>query len=202
MTVWQHENSLILASKSQARQRLLREQGLEFLAIPAAVDERQIQTHLGLLSVNQQAMALAQAKALAVSKDYPAHWIIGSDQLLVCEGQILHQVSDQAGALTQLKTLSGRWHCLQSAVCLAYAGSIVAECEDKADLLMKPMSERDITHYLERVGQTVFGSVGCYHIEGEGIGLFDAVEGKRSTIMGMPIEQLIGLMHKQGLIRQ
>jgi septum formation protein len=54
--------------------------------------------------------------------------------------------------------------------------------------------------YLDDVGHGVFGSVGCYHIEAEGARLFERVEGSRSTIMGMPLEPLIDLLHRKGLI--
>ena len=202
MTIWKHQNSLILASKSQARQRLLAEQGLQFKTVPASLDEREIQNGLDALSIPEQAMALARAKALSVSEHNRAHWVIGSDQLLVCNGQVLHQVSDKVGAMIQLKTLSGHQHELYSAACLVFNGSVVAECEDKAGLWMKPMSDHDISDYLQRVGATVFGSVGCYHIEGEGAALFDKIEGKRSTIMGMPVEDLVTAMLEQGLITQ
>jgi septum formation protein len=65
---------------------------------------------------------------------------------------------------------------------------------------MKHWSGDDLERYLDEVGETVFGSVGCYHIEAEGARLFGGIEGSRSTIMGMPMDPLLVLLQQKGLI--
>ena len=197
---WRHHKPLILASKSQARQRLLREAGLDFVSCPASVDERALNARHEQSPITDQAMILARAKALTVSDQYPDHWVIGSDQMLDCEGQMFHQIGNKTDALTQLQALNGRRHRLTSTLCLAFAGQVEAEIHDEAFLSMKHWSTSELESYLDEVGEQVFGSVGCYHIEAEGARLFERIEGSRSTIMGMPFEPLLELLHQKGLI--
>ena len=109
---WRHDKPLILASKSQARQRLLREAGLDFVSCAASVDERALNARHEQSPITDQAMILARAKALTVSDQYPDHWVIGSDQMLDCEGQMFHQIGNKTDALTQLQALNGRRHRL------------------------------------------------------------------------------------------
>lgn len=199
---WRHDKPLILASKSRARQILLHEAGLSFSVVPSALNERALVGGSGPLSAPQQAMILAQAKAQAVSRDHPEQWVIGSDQILSCADDVLHQVADRFGALAQLQKLTGQWHQLHSAVCLVIGGEIKAQWLDRADLKMKLLTEQDLGFYLDQVGETVFGSVGCYHIEAEGKALFERIEGQRSTIMGMPVELLLDQMREWGLVAQ
>ncbi len=198
--IWLHDKPLILASKSQARQRLLVEAGLDFVSIPAGVDERVLNLKHENSPIPEQATRLARAKALAVSHAHPDHWVIGSDQMLDCEGRIFHQISNRMDALAQLQALNGRQHRLTSALCLAFGGQIEAENHDVADLTMKHWATTDLEIYLDEAGETVFGSVGCYHIEGIGVRLFAQIEGSRSTIMGLPIDQLLRLLQQKGLI--
>ena len=198
--IWQHQKMLILASKSQARQRLLNEAGLAFTSMSAAIDERRINTQHQQSPVTDQAMLLARAKALAVSALYPDQWVIGADQMLDCKGQVFHQIDNRTDALAQLHSLNGQTHRLTSAVCLVFAGQVETEFYDIAHLEMKKWSSRDLNLYLDDVGEKVFSSVGCYHIEAEGAHLFERIDGQRSTIMGMPIEPLLSILKQKGLI--
>ena len=198
--VWRHDKPLILASKSQARQRLLVEAGLDFVSCPASVDERALNAQHQHSPIKDQALVLARAKALVVSAQYPDQWVIGSDQMLDCEGQVFHQIGKRMDALAQLQALNGRPHRLTSALCLAFAGQVEAEIHDEAFLHMKHWSTSELNSYLDEVGDKVFGSVGCYHIEAEGARLFERIEGSRSTIMGMPFEPLLEVLQQKGLI--
>jgi septum formation protein len=200
MVTWLHEKTLILASKSQARQQLLHDLALDVLIKPASIDERALQQQLLAFSVEEQASALARAKALAISNLDPDHWVIGSDQMLICGHEALHQVKDRHGALMQLQKLNGKEHTLISAACLAFGGKVHVELSDTVRLQMKAMTESDLEHYLDAVGETVFGSVGCYQIEAKGADLFESIKGRKSTIMGMPIEMMIDWMRDRGLV--
>jgi septum formation protein len=48
MTLWRGKYPLILASQSRARQALLANAGIDFEAVPADIDEREIQQASGL----------------------------------------------------------------------------------------------------------------------------------------------------------
>ncbi len=77
-------SELILASASASRQMLMRNAGLRFSSIPAAIDERAIDARLEAAGATPETIALelAKAKAVAVSRLYPDDYVIGSDQTM------------------------------------------------------------------------------------------------------------------------
>src|SRR5262245_34069178 len=76
---------LILSSTSPYRRQLLQRLPVPFEVVASKADEtpRPGERPLDL------AVRLAQAKAQAVATSHPDAWVIGSDQLAVCRGQIL-----------------------------------------------------------------------------------------------------------------
>ena len=56
---------------------------------------------------------------------------------------------------------------------------------------MRELDPGFIGRHLSRVGKRALSSVGAYQIEGEGIQLFEAIEGDHFTIVGMPLLPLL-----------
>src|ERR1700693_2396392 len=110
---------LILASASTARAAMLRAAGVEFAAIPAAIDESAIKTQFRDVGDEALAcaMALAEAKARKNAARHPGAIIIGADQILVTDGEWLDKPADLAAAAAQLRSLRGRTHTLATAAC-------------------------------------------------------------------------------------
>ena len=79
---------LILASRSPARMTLLQNAGIPFETVPASIDERAIEAPLiaGRRTSGEIALALAEAKAIAVSRAEPTATVIGADQTLEADG--------------------------------------------------------------------------------------------------------------------
>ncbi len=73
--------------------------------------------------------------------------------------------------------MSGKSHSLHSAIALFQNGQEIWTEVFSAHMLVRPLSSEFIERYLSRVGTNVFNSVGVYQIEGEGIHLFDKIEG-------------------------
>ena len=78
---------LVLASQSASRREMLTAAGVPFTALPAEVDERAIEAEMGSAPPAEVALALARAKALAVSRAVPDAWVLGSDSLVTVEGR-------------------------------------------------------------------------------------------------------------------
>ena len=188
--------NLILASNSSARRSMLENAGYRFKAIPSAVDEEPIKQQAALtgLALPDLALELAIAKASDVSATHPDALVIGSDQVLECEGQRLSKVDDMEAAHEQLRRLQGKAHQLHSAVAVCKNGEITFRHVETAELTMWPMSSDEIDSYLKETGDAVLNSVGCYQIEGKGIRLFSDISGDHFTIMGMPLIPLLGYL--------
>jgi len=193
---------LVLASKSAARQTMLANAGLEFLAAPADFDEAPLKRpyldagHSG----SALAAALAEAKARAAIEMNPDAIIIGADQVLACEGQVFDKAADMTAAKDILRRLAGRCHELHVAVCVLGPDGVPWRHESVARLWMRPLCDDFIARYLDRAGREVLWSVGCYQIEGRGAQLFERIEGDHFTIQGLPLLPLLGYLRKTGLL--
>jgi nucleoside triphosphate pyrophosphatase len=200
MTLWRGPNPLILASQSHARKMLLANAGLEFVALPADIDERQIQEKSRLPAPGEIAGLLAREKALWVSTRKPGHHVIGADQTLALGDRLFNKPGNRAQALAQLKTLAGRTHELHCAVAVALDGNMLFEHVAIARLTMRQMSDADIAVYLDEAGDAVTQSVGAYQLEGLGIHLFERIEGDHFTILGLPLLPLLDFLRSQHLL--
>ena len=178
---------------------MLTNAGYEFEAIAANIDEAALKdAHLASgLPVDELALVLANAKAQAVSAIHPADLVIGSDQVLLCDGKFFTKANDLSQAARQLGKLQGKTHVLISAVACWQGNQAVFETSDCAEMDMYRFTTNEIATYLSDAGPSVLGSVGCYQIEGKGIRLFETIAGSHYTIMGMPLTPLIKFLRKQ-----
>jgi len=200
MTLWSGDKPLVLASRSPARQQLLRNAGIDFQAAPADLDERAIQDQAGVTKPGLVAVLLANSKAAHVAKQFPGHLVLGADQTLALDDSLFAKPAGRAEAGQQLKRLSGRTHELHSALALVRDGDLVWETVTSARLTMRTLSDAAIANYLDAAGDKVTTSVGAYQIEGLGIHLFERIDGDHFTILGLPLLPLLDFLRRQGLL--
>ncbi|MDQ0137930.1 septum formation protein [Neorhizobium galegae] len=191
---------LVLASSSPFRRMLMENAGLAFESRAAEIDERKIEAGLEGASPDQVALTLARAKAVDVSGRCPQALVIGSDQTMSLGSRVYHKPKTLAEAKENLLSLSNRTHRLNSAIAFARDGEIVWEHVAHADLTVRCLSETFVDRYLSRVGEKVYGSVGAYQLEGEGIQLFSKIEGDYFTILGLPMLPLLEKLRDLGAI--
>ncbi len=196
--------AVILASGSAARRAMLQAAGVVFDVMPATIDEEHLRQALVADNADigpvEIAAELAAAKAAAVSQQKPQALVIGSDQVLDIEGDLLTKPGDAAGVRASLERLSGRTHALHSAVALAQNGILLWSNSDTARLTMRPLTAAAIERYVDAAGDGVHQCVGAYQIEGLGIQLFDRIEGDYFTILGMPLLPLLAQLRTRGAI--
>lgn len=194
--------SLVLASASPFRRQLMENAGLKFSAEAARIDERFIEAPLEEAgeSPDRVALFLARAKAFDVAGRFPGALVIGSDQTLSLGSRVYHKPKDLAEAANHLRSFSGRTHQLNSAIALVRDDKVLWEHVSHARLSVRVLSEAYITRYLDRVGKRVLSSVGAYQLEGEGIHLFEVIEGDYFTILGLPMLPLLDQLRKLGEI--
>ena len=189
---------LILASGSTARAQLLRQAGLAFEAIPAAIDEDEVKLaarHEGL-SVSETAENLAWLKAQAISRRYPNRLVIGGDQMMECDDIWYDKPGTMARARQQLLALAGREQKLYSAVMVVKDGRRLWSQVAESRLTMLPLSTAEIDAYLQLAGDEICHSVGAVHYEGLGLQLFDQVRGDYFAILGLPLLPLLGYLRQ------
>lgn len=193
--------SIILASGSPFRRSLLANAGLEFSVVKPGIDERSVEAAItGQVTPEDVASILAEAKALDVSERHPEALVIGCDQTLSLGDEIFHKPADMEGARRHLLKLSGKTHSLNSAVVLAKGGETLWRQVEVAHLTMRALDPAFIGRHLARVGAKALESVGAYQIEGEGIQLFEKIEGDYFTIVGLPLLPLLAALRERGAI--
>ncbi|RWP35570.1 MAG: Maf-like protein [Mesorhizobium sp.] len=193
---------IILASGSPFRKALLVDAGVPVEAVPAEVDERALEAPLqgSGISPEDVALVLAEAKATEVSERKPGALVLGCDQTLSLGDEVFHKPADMEAARHHLLALSGKTHQLNSAVVLARDGAVLWRHVGVASLTMRKLDPAFIGRHLARVGAKALSSVGAYQIEGEGIQLFERVEGDYFTIVGLPLLPVLAKLRELGAI--
>ncbi|MEE4348965.1 MAG: Maf family protein [Pacificimonas sp.] len=194
---------LVLASTSASRRAILDAAGVPHEAVPPMVDEEQMKESLRAegLSVRDQADALAEAKAVKISRKLPGALVLGGDQMLETgDGRALDKAADMAALKAQLMDLRGKPHMLRSAIVIAENGRAVWRQLDSARLWVRNFSEDWLDGYLEREGETLLWGVGGYRIEERGVQLFERVQGDQFTIRGLPLIPLLGYLRARGVM--
>lgn len=194
--------SLVLASKSAVRTRLLSAAGVEFEAVDSGLDETVAKAGLAGQTPEAIALALAEAKALRVSMARPDDLVIGADQTLDFEGRLFDKATSLAEARERLVMLRGRSHRLHAGIAVARGDRIVWRKCATSNLTMRDFSDTWLDGYLERNSRAALSSVGCYELEGEGAQLFDRIVGDYFAILGLPLLGLLGCLRKEGALPQ
>ena len=192
--------ALILGSSSSIRKAMLDQAGVDYVPIPAGIDEAAEKARLN--EPRALATALAEAKAIAVSKGNRTDWVIGSDSVVAAGGRIFDKPAGREEAKAHLRFFSGKTLELTSAVALARGGVVDWSSCDSALLKVRELSEAFIDDYLEAEWPEVGYCVGVFRLEGRGVQLFESIEGSYFTILGMPLLPLLAALRTRGLIPQ
>ena len=195
---------LILASGSEIRAQLLRNAGLQFAVIPARVDEEMVREALVAENAPPRDIAdgLAELKARKMSDKNPGALVIGCDQVLSFDKQLLSKPTCREEAREQLIQMRGNRHELLSAAVICEAGKPVWRYVGSVRLTMRRFSDAYIDGYIERNWDSIRNSVGAYKLEEEGVRLFTQIDGDYFTVLGLPLLDLLSYLGLRGVIEQ
>jgi septum formation protein len=200
MPLWIADQPLVLASRSEARGKILAAAGLRFDVRPAPIDERAAEAEAEEADAATVARLLARAKAMSIAASLPGRLVLGADQTLVQDGARFSKPADRAEAAAQLRTLRGRTHALHSALALVRDGTLIFSYVEAARLTMRDFSDAFLDDYIDMGGERVLASVGGYQLEGIGVHLFERVEGDMFTILGLPLLPLLTFLRESGFV--
>jgi len=186
----------VLASTSVYREKLLQQTGLDFQkASPLYQEEHGLE-----LSPSETVVYLSKKKAESLVPSFPGSIIIGSDQVMDLDGEIIGKPADLAESRHRLRQLSGRYHTFFTGLSVIWSddqGQIRRQINtyDSTKITFKPLSDQKIEHYLEQ-GESL-DCAGSYKIEGRGIWLVEKIEGDYHTIIGLPLIKLLNILEEQ-----
>lgn len=185
-------SSLVLASSSEIRATLLRNAGIEVAIEPARIDEEMIRHSLEAEGAHPRdvADALAEAKALKISRKNTDELVLGCDQVAEVDRQILSKPESPEQAVEQLTRLSGQTHRLLSAAVICQGVKPIWRHVGVVRLTMRELSPTYVQDYVLRNWDSIRWSVGAYKLEEEGVRLFSKIEGDYFTVLGLPLMEL------------
>ena len=197
-------HKLILASRSPIRAKLLQQSGIEFESVSALVDEEMMKAAMLAEQAPHRDIAdkLAEIKALKVSQKNLGRFVLGCDQILSFDGKVFSKPKDQSDLRKQLSVLKSGTHELFSAAVICQDAKPIWRFIGKARLTMRDFSETFLDNYIEQNWKLVENCVGGYQIEGEGIRLFQRLDGDYFSILGMPLLEITSYLTERGVIKR
>jgi septum formation protein len=186
---------LILASTSPRRRRLLQEAGIEFEVMAADGPEPE---KLPGESCSDFARRAAEWKAGSVALRFPGRLVLGADTVVALDGDALGKPADAAEAEAMLARLSGRTHCVYTAVAIAITDDdgrsrIISDVAATA-VTFRNLTEAEISEYVA-TGEPL-DKAGAYGIQGLGGRLVAGYEGCYTNVVGLPMETVAAMMQQ------
>ena len=191
------EPLLYLASSSPRRQAILKALRLEFSVEAVEVDE----SPLAEESPEQLVLRLATAKSAAARVD-ASRFVLGSDTVVVLDGEVLGKPRDREEAVAMLLCLSGRRHSVLTGVALRGPHGVRTTLS-RTDVRFREISRDEALAYWQS-GEPC-DKAGAYGIQGLGGVFVEAIEGSYSGVVGLPVYETGKLLQDAGidvLVRQ
>ncbi len=182
---------LILATKSKARHKLLKETGLKFVTISSNVKEE----HTSYRGCGNLVMRNALKKAKHIEKRFNKGVIIGADTVVLVGKKIIAKPKNLKDAFKTLKLISKKpqWVYTGLAV-IDIEGKKVFTDYEKTKVYMYPLSDKEIKNYFKRVNP--MDKAGSFDIQGFGGIFIDRIEGCFYNVVGLPLAKLGRILKK------
>jgi septum formation protein len=183
---------VILASQSPRRRELLSLVGIAHEVQPADIDE----TYLVGERPREHAERLAREKTAVIAEREPDALVIGSDTIVVVDGDVLGKPVDELDAVRMLARLAGRSHVVVTAVAVTWRGETRSAVEE-VGVTFHPMTRAEIDAYIA-TGEPM-DKAGAYGIQGYGATIVSRVDGDYFAVMGLPLQRLARVLGSIGI---
>ena len=176
---------LILASNSPTRKKILSETGISFEIIPSDYEEDMSL----VLSPQELAMHLSRGKAESIANTDIQGVIIGADTFVVYKDEVLGKPCTADRAKEMLNMLSGKKHIVITGFTIIdkEKNKIVSKVVETG-VYFRNLSDNEIDEYI--VTGEPLNKAGAYGILENGWKFIEKIEGSKSNIAGLPIEEV------------
>ena len=174
---------LVLASQSPRRRELLSMIQKDFVVQSSSADE----TIPAGLQPHEAVMLLAQKKAEQVAESFPDGVVIGSDTVVVLDGQIMGKPKNHEDCVRMISSLSGREHQVYTGVAIVFQGK-TETFHEFTDVKFYELTEEEINWYASL--EEPYDKAGAYGIQGYGSLLVEGIRGDYYNVVGLPVASL------------
>lgn len=179
-----HQPSLLLASKSPRRAKILSDLGFEFEVFSTEAREVSIPHAPRRTVTANAALKLEAARALR-----PGDSILAADTIVWYGGKIYGKPRNAAEAAEFLRELSGNVHTVFTGVAFARPGGKIESEVVCSDVKFRALSDDAIAEYIRRVNP--LDRAGAYDIDESGDLIVESYTGSYENIMGLPVEPVL-----------
>jgi septum formation protein len=200
--------SLVLASASPARKKLLHAAGIDPSVVVSAVDEPAVtaaaQERYGDLAPEDVALVLARAKAEDVASQIDGAVVVGCDSVLELDGEVHGKPADAAEAVA-------RWQRMRGSSGVLHTGHWLVDTREEEDggtgatlgatasttVHFARLTDDEVTAYVAS-GEPL-RVAGAFTIDGLGGPYVSGIEGDPSNVVGLSLPLLRELLGEVGL---
>ena len=186
--------TLVLASGSPARLRLLRDAGFDPVVVVSGVDEDDVDPS----DTAGSAARLAAAKAAAVARTGGDALVVGCDSLLEFDGRPYGKASSLTEARTWLESMRGcsgtLWtgHCVIDEATGARAEEVVG-----TTVRFATTTDAELDAYLAT--PDVLAVAGAFTLDGRSAPFIDGIVGDHGNVIGLSLPTLRRLLGRLGV---
>jgi septum formation protein len=191
-----NNRSLVLASASPARLRLLRDAGFDPTVVVSGVDEDAITAddpfdHVRLL-------AEAKARAVAAGPGVADAVVVGCDSMLLIDGELLGRPASAEDATLRWKRMRGRTGALLTGHCVidTVTGREISDVGDTVIRFGEP-TDAEIAAYVAS-GEPL-RVAGAFTIDGRAAAFVDGIDGDAGNVVGISLPLLRRLLAQLGV---
>lgn len=185
---------LILASTSARRKEIFSLLGLPFKVISPNFKEILHPSN----SLEDEVQAFSLGKAQSVTHESPDSIVIGSDTMILLEGEKIGKPRDLPHAGKILRALSGKTHqILTGLVIINSKTDKIFKCLERVDVTVHKLSDTEIAHYIS-MGESL-DKAGAYSLQGKGRDLIVSLQGDYLAAVGLPLKPIGSYLKNAGI---
>lgn len=186
--IYRNEMRLWLASSSPRRREMLGNAGIEFELIrPEGEDITFRWTGPRYYAERKATLKLEDTVAKHPELD---GCIVTADTIVALKRDILEKPRDPADAHAMLRRLSGKWHSVYTAYCIAIPSQQVEQTRSvRTYVKFRALPDAEIAAYIA-TGEPM-DKAGAYAIQGIGAFMVEAIDGSFTNVIGLPLTQLL-----------